>query len=78
MCGEMASDPLATLILLGLDLDELSVSPAALPEIKKIIRSISYTDAQKISEKALRMKSSEQIEIYMRNVFYTRFKKKIV
>ncbi|OQX95144.1 phosphoenolpyruvate--protein phosphotransferase [candidate division KSB1 bacterium 4572_119] len=78
MCGEMASDPLATLILLGLDLDELSVSPAALPEIKKIIRSISYTDAQKISEKALQMKSSEQIEIYMRNVFYTRFKKKIV
>jgi len=41
MCGEMASDPIAIMILVGLGLDELSVSPVALPEIKQIIRSIS-------------------------------------
>lgn len=78
MCGEMAADPLATLILLGMGIDELSVSPAMLPEVKKIIRSVTYSDAQKIAEKALQMKSSEQVEIYIRNVFSTRFKVKLV
>ncbi len=76
MCGEMAADPLATLILLGLGIDELSVNPAALPEIKKIVRSVTYPEAQKIAEKALQLKTSEQVEIYMRNVFSTRFKMK--
>jgi len=77
MCGEMAADPLATPILLGMDMDELSVNPAMIPEVKKIIRSISYRDAQKIAEKALTMKTSEQVETYMRNVFSTRFKMNI-
>ena len=78
MCGEMAADPLATLILLGLDIDELSVSPSQIPEVKKIIRSVNYADAQKIAEKALQMKTSEQIETYIRNVFNTRFKMKVI
>jgi len=77
MCGEMAADPLATLVLLGLDLDELSVSPSMLPEVKRIIRSVSYEDAEKIAEKALQMKTSEQIETYIRNVMATRYKLKI-
>lgn len=77
MCGEMAADPLATLILLGLDLDELSVSPSMLPEVKKIIRSVTYEDAEKIADKALQMKSSEQVETYIRNVMATRYKMKV-
>ncbi len=77
MCGEMAADPLATLILLGLDLDELSVSPATLLEVKKIIRQVTFSDAQQIAEKALQMKTSEQIETYIRNVMATRYKLKI-
>ncbi len=77
MCGEMAADPLATLILLGLDLDELSVTPSRLPEVKKIIRNVHFEDAQKIAEKALQMKTSEQVETYMHNVMLTRYKMKI-
>jgi phosphotransferase system enzyme I (PtsI) len=77
MCGEMAADPLATLILLGLDLDELSVSPSMLPEVKRIIRIATFEDAEKIAEKALQMKTSEQIETYIRNVMSTRYKLKI-
>ncbi len=77
MCGEMAADPLATLILLGLDLDELSVNPAMLPEVKRIIRTASFEDAERIAEKALQMKTSEQIETYVRNVIATRYKLKI-
>lgn len=77
MCGEMAADPLATLILLGLDLDQLSVSPPMLPEVKRIIRAANFEDAEKIAEKALQMKTSEQIETYIRNVMITRYKLKI-
>jgi phosphotransferase system enzyme I (PtsI) len=77
MCGEMAGDPLATLILLGIGLDELSVSPAMLLEVKKIIRSVKFVDSEKIAEKALQMKTSEQIERYIRNVMSTRYKLKI-
>jgi len=78
MCGEMAADPLATLILLGLDLDELSVSPSMLPEVKRIIRSVTYEDAERIAEKAIQMKTSEQVETYIRNVMSTRYKQKII
>lgn len=77
MCGEMAADPLATLILLGMDLDELSVSPSMLPEVKKIIRSVTFEDAQRIAEKAIQMKTSEQVETYIRNVMTTRYKIKV-
>lgn len=76
MCGEMAADPLATLILLGLDLDELSVSPAMLPEVKRIIRAATFEQAERIAEKALQMKTSEEIETYIRNVMATRYKQK--
>ena len=41
ICGEMAGDPLATVLFVGLGVDELSVIPPVLPEIKKIIRSIN-------------------------------------
>lgn len=78
MCGEMAADPLATIILIGLDLDELSVSPSMLPEVKRIIRSVTFEDAEKIAEKALEMKTSDQVETYLRNVLLTRYKLKII
>jgi len=77
MCGEMAGDPLATILLLGMGLDELSVSPAMLLEVKKIIRMVTFSESQKIAEKALQMKTSKEIERYIRNVLSTRYKLKI-
>jgi phosphotransferase system enzyme I (PtsI) len=53
MCGEMAGDPLATIPLVGMGLDEFSVIPSVLPEIKKIIRSIRYRDAKRTAERVL-------------------------
>jgi phosphotransferase system enzyme I (PtsI) len=54
MCGEMASDPYYAPILLGLGLDEFSVSAVQIPKIKKIIRSLSFADMQKIAIEVLR------------------------
>lgn len=64
MCGEMAGDPAATLLLIGLGLDELSMSPSSLLMVKKIIRSISLQDAKKIAEHAMTLTSAAQIQAY--------------
>ena len=62
MCGEMAGDPLATLILLGLGLDEFSMSASSIPQVKKIIRSVSYEDAKAIAEAALNLETGEEVK----------------
>lgn len=66
MCGEMAGDPTATLLLLGLGLDEFSVAPIMLPEIKKIIRSVSIKEAEEIARRVLEMKTEEDIRDFLR------------
>lgn len=53
VCGELASNPLGTFLLLGLDITALSVSWPSIPEIKKVIRSIRIADAQQAAAQAL-------------------------
>lgn len=53
MCGEMAGDPYYTPVLLGLGLDEFSVASAQIPKIKRVIRNISFENAQRIAEEIL-------------------------
>ncbi|MDZ5725219.1 phosphoenolpyruvate--protein phosphotransferase [Acetobacterium sp. K1/6] len=57
MCGEMAGDPLATLLLLGLGLHEFSMSALSIPQVKKIIRNVRYQDAKKIAAEALTLET---------------------
>lgn len=72
MCGEMAADPLATILLVGLGLDELSVVPSMVPEIKKIIRCVKQTDAKQIADKALALTTDLEIKDYLTSVLRTR------
>jgi phosphotransferase system enzyme I (PtsI) len=65
MCGEMASDPIATLLLLGMGLDDLSMSAASIPAIKNIIINNSITKARDIYKKVMEMNSSEKIIAYL-------------
>jgi phosphotransferase system enzyme I (PtsI) len=65
MCGEMAGDPLATMLLVGLGLDELSMGPSVLPEIKKIVRSVRYREARRVAEKALAMPTAEDVRRHL-------------
>ncbi|HTP78893.1 MAG TPA: phosphoenolpyruvate--protein phosphotransferase [Bacteroidota bacterium] len=73
MCGAMAGDPQATMLLLGLGLEEFSVVPAALPEIKKIIRSVHFTEATHLAEKVLKMETEDQIQTYLRKIMKQKF-----
>ena len=61
MCGEMASDPLATLLLLGLGLTEFSVNPSALLKIKNIITSVDRSYAQMIAAKVMQLSTADEI-----------------
>ena len=72
-CGEMSSDPLFVLILLGLGVDEFSVSPSSLLEIKKIIRGIRWDETEEIVSKLLKLSTSSQT----RNFAQRRLSKKI-
>jgi phosphotransferase system enzyme I (PtsI) len=62
ICGEMAVDPLSTLVLIGLQLDEFSCSPNALPEVKKVIRSVTYDECKMLAKKILKHSTTEEIE----------------
>ena len=73
MCGEMAGDPLATILLLGLGLDEFSVVPNMLPEIKKIIRSVKYSEAQKIARQVLALKTEVEIKDLLKSIMQKKF-----
>ena len=61
MCGEMSANPLATMILVGMGLDELSMSPELLPEIKKVIRSCSHAEAKACADEALEQDTVEGV-----------------
>jgi phosphoenolpyruvate-protein phosphotransferase (PTS system enzyme I) len=61
VCGEMASDPVLTPLLLGLGVDELSVSPSLVPPIKFIIRRLKMAEARELAEFALNCESGSEI-----------------
>lgn len=65
MCGEMAGDPMATIILLGLGLNEFSMSAMSIPQIKKIIRSMKFEDAKVIAEEALNLETGEAVSAHV-------------
>ena len=53
VCGEMAGDPVYALLLLGLGVDELSMTPTLLPAVKYLIRNTKFSDAKKLAEEAM-------------------------
>jgi len=61
MCGELAGDERATILLLGMGLDEFSMSSISIPKIKEIIRKTSFHDAQKLAQKALTLPTTREI-----------------
>ena len=62
----MAGDPLTACLLLGLGLDELSMSPIDIPEVKKTIRSKRYSDLKDIAAHVLTFSNSDEIHEYVK------------
>ncbi|MFO0790636.1 MAG: phosphoenolpyruvate--protein phosphotransferase [Pirellulales bacterium] len=66
MCGQMCGNPLYTMLLLGLGLRSMSVTPAAIPEIKQVIRRVSVSACERVAERALELESSRDVKTYLK------------
>ena len=62
VCGEMAGDPLMTLLLVGMGVRELSMSAVSVPLVKRLVRSATLRTAQEISARALRLSTPQDVE----------------
>jgi len=69
LCGEMAADTLAIPVLVGLGLQELSISAATIPYAKKIIRNFEYKRAKKLVDSCLKMLTEKEIEDAVQKFF---------
>ncbi len=67
VCGEMASEPEYVMLLLGLGVRTLSMTPPMIPEIKQVIRSVTIEDCNHLTREVLAMNSERQISSYLRS-----------
>ncbi|MEZ8967192.1 phosphoenolpyruvate-protein phosphotransferase PtsI [Vibrio breoganii] len=65
MCGELAGDERATLLLLGMGLDEFSMSGISIPAVKKVIRNANFAEVKAMAEQALQMPTAAEIEAHV-------------
>jgi phosphotransferase system enzyme I (PtsI) len=73
LCGAMAGNIIALPALLGLGVTELSVEPAAVPEIKAAIARIDLEEARKVMAKALLVSTADDVEALLRETYFERF-----
>jgi phosphoenolpyruvate-protein phosphotransferase (PTS system enzyme I) len=73
ICGEMAADPLYTLIFLGMGLDELSMHPLAIPRVKKVLRRSTHTDGEGLLKEVLQFSTAKETELFIRKKMAQRF-----
>jgi phosphotransferase system enzyme I (PtsI) len=73
MCGEMAGDPVYSLLLVGLGFDELSMTPASIPLVKRMIRSITYGQAASLAHRLFGCVTAQEVETLLRQEMRSRF-----
>jgi phosphocarrier protein FPr len=61
VCGELAADPDAAAVLIGLGVDELSMASPMIPAVKHTIRSLSHTEAKQLGSRALEQESATAV-----------------
>lgn len=78
LCGEMASDPIYAIVLLGLGLEIFSMNPSNIPVIKNVIRSVRYRECRRLAEIALQKKTAQEIEEFVIESVALRFPEGLV
>jgi len=73
MCGEMAADPLHSLLLIGLGFDELSMNPGSIPLMKRIIRSVTFGQAVEVAQRVFGCATAREVETLLRQEMRARF-----
>jgi phosphotransferase system enzyme I (PtsI) len=72
VCGAMASDPLAAILLLGLGVRDFSMEAAAIPEIKETLRRVSVAEAEAVASQAVGYPTAEEVEHCVAEAFAPR------
>jgi phosphotransferase system enzyme I (PtsI) len=62
VCGEMAADPVAAMVLLGFGLRKFSMNPIFIPRIKQVLRSVDLRTVEKVVDEALSLKTAQDVE----------------
>ena len=70
MCGEIAGDPLYTIVLLGLGLDEFSMSAVQIPKVKKIIRNVTKQKAIELVDSLLKCSTVKEVDTIIKQIKY--------
>jgi len=65
ICGEISANPFYALLLLGMGFTQLSMSPPSIPLIRRVIGAVSFSDARRISRKALTLKTAKDVYEYL-------------
>ncbi len=78
LCGEMASDPFAVSLLLGLGIDELSVVPSLFPEIKQIIRVIKISEVKKLINVLMKYSTEKEVKTEIISYYNKNVKPKLI
>ena len=73
VCGAMASDPLAAILLVGMGLRELSMEAAAIPEIREAVGSVTVAEAEEIAHSCFKAETARDIE----NILHARFAERL-
>jgi phosphoenolpyruvate-protein phosphotransferase len=73
LCGELAADPSAIPLLVGLGIDELSMSPVAIPRAKMVLRALTVPECEKIAEKALNFRCASEVQKFLNRMIAKKF-----
>ncbi|MEI8356825.1 MAG: putative PEP-binding protein, partial [Deltaproteobacteria bacterium] len=73
ICGEMASEPTYLPILLGLGYEELSMNAVSIPEVKKVLRRCSKSEAEKLAAQLLNFATAAEVESYLQGQITARY-----
>jgi phosphotransferase system enzyme I (PtsI) len=66
VCGEMSGEPIYTLLLLGMGLRQLSATPHHIPEVKKVVRSVTVGEAEQVAREVSRLETARDVTSYLR------------
>jgi phosphotransferase system enzyme I (PtsI) len=70
VCGQMSSSSTFTMLLLGMGLRRFSVTPSSIPEVKKVCRTVTIAQCQKVAERAITLENARNIKNYLREELY--------
>ncbi len=66
VCGEMSGEPMFAVLLIGLGIRQLSATPRKIPELKRVVQSLSAADAASVADDAMRLETAREVTSYLR------------